>query len=157
MFSDSYSGRSTSPDISALRRAETVLLFLFGGLGYGLLEVLWRGHTHWSMLLCGGLALLLLRRISRSTLPFLVQCIAGAACITGLELVVGLILNCWLKLEIWDYSMLWGNLWGQICPAFSAVWLALSAAMLLLMRTLPPWESINNTSSDAADEGNAAE
>ena len=29
-------------------------VFTAGGLGYGGLELLWRGRTHWSMLLCGG-------------------------------------------------------------------------------------------------------
>ena len=31
------------------------LLLLAGALGYGLLEISWRGWTHWSMLLSGGL------------------------------------------------------------------------------------------------------
>ena len=34
---------------------KSVVMFLFGGFGYGLIEVLWRGRTHWSMVLCGGI------------------------------------------------------------------------------------------------------
>ena len=113
------------------------LLFLCGAVGYGLLELLWRGRTHWSMLLCGGAALLMLYRLSRSTRPFWVQCAAGALAITGLELAVGLLVNRWLGLGVWDYSDLWGNLWGQICPAFSVGWLVLSALALTVLRRLP--------------------
>ena len=32
-----------------------VLIYAAGGLLYGLIEILWRGWTHWSMVLCGGL------------------------------------------------------------------------------------------------------
>ena len=34
-------------------------VFAAGGLGYGGLELLWRGRTHWSMLLCGGVCAVL--------------------------------------------------------------------------------------------------
>ena len=41
---------------------------------------------------------------------------------TATELIAGLILNVWPGLGVWDYSDLWGNLWGQICPQFAAIW-----------------------------------
>lgn len=115
---------------AALLRWERFFLFLLGAVGYGAIEIGWRGYTHWSMLLCGGLAVLYLHRLSRSRLPFWGQCLAGALGITGVELAVGLLLNRWLGLAVWDYSALPGNLWGQICPAYSLVWLALSALVL---------------------------
>ena len=31
------------------------LMFPIGALGYGLIEILWRGYTHFSMLLAGGI------------------------------------------------------------------------------------------------------
>ena len=33
---------------------EYLMVFLLGGAGYCLIEVLWRGFTHWSMALAGG-------------------------------------------------------------------------------------------------------
>ena len=43
-----------------------VLIYAAGGLLYGLIEILWRGWTHWSMVLCGGLCFLsLLQRALR--------------------------------------------------------------------------------------------
>ena len=38
-------------------------IFLIGGLGYGLLEILWRGRTHWSMLLTGGVCFIALYKL----------------------------------------------------------------------------------------------
>ena len=36
---------------------EYLMVFLLGGAGYCLIEVLWRGFTHWSMAIAGGGAL----------------------------------------------------------------------------------------------------
>lgn len=109
-------------------------LFLFGAAGYGCLELLWRGRTHWTMLLAGGLCLCLLRSISRLPLAFGLQCILGAAAITGIELAIGLVCNRLLHWEIWDYSDRWGNFMGQICPGYCLLWLAIAAAALGAMR-----------------------
>ena len=42
------------------------------------------------------------------------------------ELGAGLILNVWLKLDIWDYSRLPGNLWGQVCLKYALLWVVLA-------------------------------
>ena len=34
---------------------EKIVLFSIGAMGYGLIEILWRGYTHWSMLTAGGI------------------------------------------------------------------------------------------------------
>ena len=41
-----------------------IALFCFGALGYGAIEVTFRGHTHWTMLVAGGLCLLLLEQVN---------------------------------------------------------------------------------------------
>ena len=41
-----------------------LLIYAAGGLLYGLIEILWRGWTHWSMVLCGGLCFLMMYLIS---------------------------------------------------------------------------------------------
>ena len=51
---------------------------------------------------------------------------------TAAELVAGLILNVWLGLGIWDYSGLWGNLWGQICPRFALLWCVLAVPAIVI-------------------------
>lgn len=98
-----------------------------GGVLYALLEILWRGYTHWSMVLAGGIslaALYWLRRRMGGT-PLLLRCLAGAAVITLVELWIGCTVNLWWNMDVWDYSDMPMNLWGQICPLFSAMWFLL--------------------------------
>ena len=50
---------------SAVKKlACSLILFLFGGTGYALLELLWRGFTHWSMFVLGGVCYLLVGRVA---------------------------------------------------------------------------------------------
>ena len=42
----------------------SLILFLFGGTGYAMLELLWRGFTHWSMFVLGGVCYLLVGRVA---------------------------------------------------------------------------------------------
>ena len=54
--------------------------------------------------------------------PLWLQALCCAALVTVTELAAGLLLNVALGLGVWDYSGLPLNLWGQICPQFSALW-----------------------------------
>lgn len=104
-----------------------LILFSVGAVGYYSLELAFRGFSHWSMALCGGVCICLIfltnRKLSR--LPLLVRALVGALIITAVELVAGCILNLWLGWGIWNYSQLPLNLWGQITPVFSAIWFLL--------------------------------
>lgn len=104
-----------------------LVLFMVGALGYGGIEVLFRGYTHWTMLLAGGLCLLGLQTLDHwlFRLPLLMRSAAGALFITGVELCFGLVCNRCLHWGVWDYSAYWGNLWGQICPLFTFFWFLL--------------------------------
>ena len=53
--------------------------------------------------------------------------IAMAVCMTVIEYVAGILCLKILKVRLWDYSHLWGNIQGIICPAFSAAWALLGA------------------------------
>ena len=48
------------------------------------------------------------------------------------EFAAGCVLNLWLGLGVWDYTDMPFNLMGQICLPFSAVWIVVSAAAILL-------------------------
>ena len=102
---------------------KTLLAFAAGGVGYCALETLWRGRTHPSMFLCGGAALAGFRRLAQKGGSRLGLCLKGCALITGCELLCGLVFN--RRHTVWDYSRLPGNLRGQICPQFLALWLGL--------------------------------
>ena len=112
-----------------------------GGLTYMGIEILWRGHTHWTMGVLGGLCFVLIGLLDevQDHPPMLLQMVQGAAIVTALELIVGLIVNRWLGWNVWDYSDMPGNLWGQICPQFAAAWLVLSWAAVKLENLMHKW------------------
>ena len=105
------------------------MVFFTGALGYGLIEILYRGWTHWSMVLTGGVCFSGLYAINRRMRgrPLPLRCLAGTGLITAAEYAVGMLVNKRLRLNVWDYSHLRGNLNGQICPRFCAAWFALCA------------------------------
>ena len=53
--------------------------------------------------------------------------IAMALCMTLIEYIAGVLCLKVIKVRLWDYSHLWGNVQGVICPAFSAAWALLGA------------------------------
>ena len=114
------------------------LIFVLGGIGYGLLEIIWRGHTHWTMLICGGICFMLMYLISASGMSFLRKCILSAAAITAVEFFTGCLVNLRMHWHVWDYSAVRFNVLGQICPLFSLYWLALSVFGIALCSFLRP-------------------
>lgn len=106
-----------------------LVLFCTGGLSYLLIEILYRGHTHWTMSILGGICFVLMGLIN-NILGFetslILQMFISALIITVLEFLSGLLLNVYLGLNIWDYSHLPFNLMGQVCLPFSIIWFFLS-------------------------------
>ena len=109
---------------------------LFGGALYYLLELLWRGRSHPSMFLLGGLCFWGLGRVGRLRLSLPLRALLGAALVTCAEFFSGLLLNLALRWDIWDYSGLPGNLLGQVCLLYAALWVPLSGAGILLSGVL---------------------
>ena len=109
------------------------LIFTLGGSAYVLVELWWRGRSHISMFLLGGLCFWLIGQLNRRTsMSVAVQACVGACLITALELITGLIVNRWLGLNVWDYSDLPMNFLGQICLYYFVLWIPLSAAAVFL-------------------------
>lgn len=110
------------------------LLFGLGFFGYGLIEIIWRGHTHPSMSLAGAISFCLLSVTAEYLKPlrFIYRCIAGGLLITLVELLFGGIMNLWLTADVWDYSMFPLNYFGQICMLYSVLWCFLSAPIIIL-------------------------
>ena len=115
-----------------------VLMGVFGGMIYMGIELLWRGHTHWTMGVLGGLCFVLIGLLDewQDHPPMLLQMVQGAAIVTALELLTGLIVNRWLGWNVWDYSDVPLNLWGQVCPQFAVAWFFLSALAVWLENAL---------------------
>jgi uncharacterized membrane protein len=113
---------------------KNILLFMMGGTGYVLLELLWRGWSHISMFLAGGTCFLLLGGLenAKPRLPLPFRALAGAGVITMIELLFGLIFN--RGYSVWDYRSVPGNFYGQICLPFSILWAPLSLGGMVLYR-----------------------
>ncbi len=63
----------------------------------------------------------------------LILFICMAVSMTAIEYLAGIVLLKWMKLRLWDYSHLWGNIQGLICPLFSAAWALMGAAYYFLI------------------------
>lgn len=113
------------------------MIFFIGGICYGLLEVVYRGHTHPSMVVAGGICftvIVLLDNMLRDRVNILLLALLGGVVITCVELVFGLIFNVWFKMGVWDYSSAPLNLYGQVCLPFSLLWVAVSLFAIIINR-----------------------
>ena len=108
------------------------IIFIIFGLMYVTIELLYRGHTHYSMFIVGGICGVLIGLINDNTpdIPLLPQCVLGTVIITIIELLTGLFLNVYLGLNVWDYSNQPFNFMGQICPQFCIIWCILSILVI---------------------------
>ena len=106
-----------------------ITLWALLGAAYVALETLWRGYSHPSMFIVGGLCGVLVGALNQAprfySAPVALQAAAGAAVVLAVEFVSGCVLNLWMGLGVWDYSELPGNVLGQICPAFGLLWFLL--------------------------------
>ena len=111
-----------------------IIMFLFGSFGYGLIEIIWRGRTHFSMLLAGGICFCgfayLAEKLERFNLFF--KGVIGSSFVTLIELVFGIFFNLILKQNVWNYSARPFNFKGQICLLYSLYWVVLSIIFIPL-------------------------
>lgn len=111
-----------------IQNVEYTCAFLIGGIVYSVIELLWRGYTHWSMTIAGGVCFFIIHlvnmRFRNSHIAW--RCAAGCAIITAVEFIVGVAVNLVFDMRVWNYSEMYGNIFGQICPFFSCLWFLLS-------------------------------
>lgn len=107
---------------------KNLVIMTAGGLCYGLVEIAWRGSTHISMFLVGGLCFLLIGSLDESPNPpsLLWQTAMSSLLVTSIEFTSGVYINLIFGMKVWDYSRLPFNVMGQICLMFSALWFLLS-------------------------------
>lgn len=112
-----------------------IVLFLFGGLVYFMIENIWRGYSHWTMFILGGICFVavgLINNVFPWNMKIELQAGIGAVLITALEFITGLIVNVWLGWNVWDYSNLPLNILGQICLPFTLIWFLLSFIIIFV-------------------------
>ena len=121
--------------ITLLTIFKYLLLWEIGGCVYYSIEVLWRGHSHPSMFILGGICLIcvgLINEVFPWNTYFELQVLIGDCIVLLLEFTTGCIVNIGLGLNVWDYSNMWGNILGQVCPLFVILWMPVIAAAIFL-------------------------
>ncbi len=115
-----------------------IQIFLIGGLGYGIIEILWRGFTHPSMLLAGGICFLAITEIADYFREFSIpkKSLLASFFITTVEMIIGVIVNIGLNLEVWDYSTLPFNILGQVSLIYSVLWFFLSFIIFKILKRI---------------------
>ncbi|MBE6645959.1 MAG: hypothetical protein E7612_11425 [Ruminococcaceae bacterium] len=112
--------------------------FAIGGIGYGIIELIWRGYTHPTMIIAGGVCFVFFSRIAEryKEKPLVFKAALSALVVTAVELVFGVVFNIIFKMHIWDYSKMPFNLFGQICPLFTLAWGAIAFIFIPIAEVL---------------------
>lgn len=121
---------------------ESLVLFFVGGTIYYVIEMLWRGHSTWQMILVGGICFLFCGSVNEFLnwdMLIWKQMLICSIGITAIEFLAGYILNIALQLGIWDYSRMPFNVLGQICLPFSLGWYVLSLPAIILDDYMRYW------------------
>ncbi len=107
-------------------------IFLTGGMLYYFGEIAVRHYSHYSMILCGGMATLLCGGLNQvfSKMGIFMQMILSAVIISELEFITGYIFNIRMGCMVWDYSDMPFNIMGQICLPYSLLWMVLALAII---------------------------
>lgn len=115
--------------------AKYAYLFWFGGSFYVTLEVIYRQYSHISMLILAGLVFIiidLLNEIWGWETSLILQILVGTVIATIGEFITGCVVNLWLGLNVWDYSNLPFNLYGQVCLQFTLIWMPIILLAIVL-------------------------
>lgn len=125
-----------------MRALKALVLWGIGGLLYICCELVFRGYSHWTMFVVGGLCFLCIGAINELIpweMPIWQQAAIGAVIVTVIEFIAGCILNIRLGWAVWDYSDMPFNVFGQICLPFTVIWLLLAIAAIILDDYLRYW------------------
>lgn len=124
--------------VVSVKKREVVTVYAVGSVGYRTIELLWRGRTHWTMGILGGVCLLFIytaeARCRRMRLAL--RALVSSLFVTAAEFFSGLLINRVCRLGVWDYSGMRFNLCGQISLVYSILWYFLCIPAHLLCRII---------------------
>lgn len=115
--------------------SEYLFLWGIGGWIYYSLEIIFRGFSHWSMFLLGGICMMFFTyqgELVHWQDDFLRQVLRCSIFVTAMEFITGIIVNKWFALHVWDYSCMPFQLFGQICLPFMILFACLCAVGIYL-------------------------
>jgi uncharacterized membrane protein len=117
------------------RLGEDLFMWALGGCMYYCFEILFRGFSHWSMFVLGGICFLFITRQGQMVHwkdPLWRQILRCSIFVTAMEFITGIIVNKWLHLAVWDYTDQPFQLFGQICLPFIIIFSGLCALGIFL-------------------------
>ena len=106
------------------RIIEYFSLWGMGGSIYYCFELIFRGYSHISMFILGGISMMFITfqgQASNWREPLWKQVVRCSIFVTAGEFITGIIVNKWMKLKVWDYSDQPFQLFGQICLPFAII------------------------------------
>lgn len=112
-----------------------IILFYVGFTTYLAIEVLFRGYSYPLMGFTGAVCFLLFDKINEIipwNMDLLWQGIIGSCIVTGFEFAIGTLLQYFALPPMWDYSAMWLNYKGIICPLFSFIWVLIACVGIVL-------------------------
>lgn len=121
---------------------KNMTLCCVGGALYIVIELLWRGYSHWTMFILGGICFFYIGLINEDftwDMPLVKQMFIGAIVITMWEFLFGIIVNGVYNLNVWDYSNMPFNILGQICLPYCILWFFISLPAIVLDDWLRYW------------------
>ena len=124
------------------RLSEYLFIWASGGSLYYTFELVFRGFSHWSMFVLGGICMVFFTvqgQMLHWQDPLWRQILRGTIFITAMEFITGIIVNKWLHLQVWDYTDQPFQLFGQICLPFALIFSGLCALGILLSGYLLYW------------------
>ena len=90
------------------KMSEYLFLWAVGGCLYYTFEIVFRGFSHWTMFVLGGLCLVFCTAQGRAGKwrdPLGIQIIRCMIFVTSCEFITGIIVNKWLNLNVWITAM----------------------------------------------------
>lgn len=124
------------------KSGQYLIITSVGGAIYYGFELIFRGFSHWTMYLLGGICFLFMyiqgkiTNWKESMARMISVCTIFVA---SMEFITGIIVNKYLKWNVWDYSDQPLNLFGQICLPFSIIFSGLSAFGIILSGYIGYW------------------
>lgn len=117
------------------RISEYLFIWAFGGTIYYTFEMFFRGFSHWTMFVLGGICAafcvwqgLMLKWRE----PLWIQIVRCTIFVVAGEFITGIIVNKWLGWQVWDYTDQPFQLFGQICIPFTIIFSGLCAFGIII-------------------------
>ncbi len=104
------------------RFSEYLFLGALGGSAYYMIEILFRGYSHWSMFLLAGTCMIFFAQQGiwvQWKDPMWRQFLRSMLFLLCGEFITGILVNGIFQWQVWDYSDEPFNLFGQICLLYA--------------------------------------